>query len=70
MTTPPPHRRREISREELRGELDAFERRYGVPSERMVEVFRTTGGDLDETEDFHRWQQLHAAWQAETAPQA
>lgn len=69
MESPPPQRRRTGSLEELRAELDDFERRYGHPSGRLDAAFTRDDGSLDETADFHRWSQVYAAWQSATASQ-
>jgi hypothetical protein len=43
-----------LAREQIVAELEEFELRYGVPSERLREPF-THNGRLDETADFRRW---------------
>jgi len=47
----------------VRGVLDAFETTYGVPSERLMEVFLGSDGRLEETEDFHTWDEAWTHWQ-------
>lgn len=51
-----------ITDTDLRIRLDEFEEKYGVPSSRLVDAFRTPSGHLDETEDFHEWAMTYAAW--------
>jgi len=51
------------ARAEVRAVLDAFETTYGVPSERLMEVFLGSDGRLEETEDFHAWDEAWAHWQ-------
>jgi hypothetical protein len=52
---------------DLRAQLDEFEARHGVPSERLADAFRDPRtGDLIETEEFHTWAQRYAAWQMAT----
>jgi hypothetical protein len=48
---------------EAREDLDDFERRYGVPSDRMEEAFTDAAGRLRETGDFLRWSDTLARWQ-------
>jgi hypothetical protein len=51
---------------DLQARLAEYEKRYGIPSDRLVDAF-TTDGELQETEDFHAWSALYAAFQASTA---
>ena len=44
----------------IRAELDAFERRYGVPSERRFEVF--DDADRCGDEELVRWSELYDIW--------
>ena len=46
----------------LRDRLTAFEDQYGVPSERLYEVF-TVNGVLRETPDFEEWSFLYGTLQ-------
>ena len=52
--------RRRVMIGEIRGQLDAFEEHYGVPSDRMLEAFdaheRCGNTELD------RWAKLDHAW--------
>jgi len=50
-------------RARLRAELDRFEERYRLPSERLAEAFTDAEGRLDETEDFHAWGRAWASYQ-------
>lgn len=53
-------RRRRVTLDEVREELDRFEERYGVPTERRLEVF-----DEDDwcfSEELDRWSKLHLMW--------
>jgi len=50
-------------RDELRAVLDAFEARYGLPSDRLMDAFLRPDGHVDETEDFHAWDSAWAHWQ-------
>lgn len=42
--------------------LDSFESRYGVSSERRVEVFLRPDGTLEESEEFHAWDDAWVDW--------
>lgn len=53
----------DAERTRLRGELDRFEERYGLPSDRLAEAFTGPDGDLDESEDFHAWGKAWASYQ-------
>jgi hypothetical protein len=53
----------ETERVRLRAELDAFEERYQLPSERLEEAFMLPDGHLDESEDFHAWGGAWASYQ-------
>jgi len=55
-----------VTVKDLQARLDEYERRYEVPSDRLADAF-TTDGELQETEDFHAWSALYAAFQASTA---
>lgn len=57
----------EVARAETRDVLDGFEARYGVPSERLMEVFAGPDGHVDETEDFHGWDSAWTSWQLLTS---
>jgi hypothetical protein len=61
--TQPRVARRRLSTADVRAELDVWETRYGVASERLADAFRdpATGG-LVETDDFHAWSQTYDAW--------
>ena len=50
-------------RTRLRAELDRFEERYQVPSERLAEAFTGPDGQLDESDDFHAWGKAWASYQ-------
>lgn len=56
--------------EEMRGRLEQFERRYGVPSARMTEVaeFRDDQGELVETDDLLAWSSVYAHYRSLTEP--
>ncbi len=54
-------------RARLRTELDRFEERYQLPSERLAEAFTDADGRLDESEDFHAWGSAWASYQILTA---
>ena len=58
---PPPERQR-LTVADLRAELDALERRYGVPSERRLEAFADT--EPCESAELARWSALYEAWGA------
>lgn len=47
----------------LRAELDVFETKYHLPSERLQEAFTRADGSLDESEDFHAWGSAWASYQ-------
>ena len=47
----------------LEERLAAFERRFGVPSERMADAFMQ-GGRLVETEEFRSWSEVYATVRA------
>lgn len=53
----------EGARTETRRVLDEFEARYGLPSERLMEVFLGSGGHVDESADFHAWDSAWTSWQ-------
>lgn len=53
---------------ELRAELDVWEAKYGVPSDRLIDVFRNPEtGALVETDDFHNWISAYESWRRLTA---
>lgn len=52
--------------EDLEHRLREFERRYGVPSERFPDAFRDENGRLRESDDFHEWSSIYAAWRVAT----
>ena len=45
----------DAERVRLRAVLDEYEERFGVPSERLLDAFTRPDGSLDESEDFHAW---------------
>lgn len=49
--------------EAIRRNLTAYEKHYGVPSERMEEAFMRRG-KLRETEDYQRWKFLWTVWRS------
>lgn len=53
-------RTRHTTPDELRGRLDEFEARYGVPSSRLADAFRKS--PLRETAHFREWTAIYAAW--------
>jgi hypothetical protein len=53
----------DAERARLRTELDRFEQRYGVSSARLAEAFTGPDGALQETEDFHAWDQAWSGYQ-------
>lgn len=53
----------DAERTRLRAELDRFEERYRVQSDRLAEAFTQPNGDLDESEDFHAWGKAWASYQ-------
>lgn len=56
--------KRRVGPAEVRAELDAWEAKYGVKSENLIEAFRDPKtGELAETEDFFAWVQAYDAWQ-------
>jgi hypothetical protein len=60
-------RRRSRVKAGLQARLSEYERRYGVPSERLADAFRDVfhrDGEVRETEDFLAWSSLYAAFQA------
>lgn len=61
------HLRRQSRVKNLQAQLSEYERRYGVPSERLADAFRDVfqkDGEVRETEDFLAWSALYAAFQA------
>jgi hypothetical protein len=61
--TRPPITRRRIKPHDVRVELDARERRYGVPSERLADAFRDAAtGELVESEDYRSWSHAYELW--------
>ena len=60
--TQPGVTRRRLYPVDVRAELDVWEGRYGVPSDRLVDAFRDSTGSLTETDDFHAWNQTYGAW--------
>ena len=60
--TQPRVTRRRLSPADVRAELDAWEARYGVPSDRLADAFCDTAGRPVETDDFHAWSQTYDAW--------
>jgi FAD/FMN-containing dehydrogenase len=57
-----------VERVRLRAELDRFEERYQLPSERLAEAFTRADGSLDESEDFHAWDGAWTSYQILTGP--
>lgn len=53
----------DAERTRLRAELDRFEKRYGVPSERLADAFTDPDGRLEESDDFHAWGKAWASYQ-------
>ena len=53
-------RHRRVTLEQIRDELDQFEERYGVPSERREEAFDTD--DRCFNEELNRWSKLYEMW--------
>jgi hypothetical protein len=51
----------EAERERLRGVLDGFEARYGLPSDRLIEAFLDEDGNLVESDDWRAWNETWAA---------
>ena len=47
---------------DVRAELDAWEARYGVPSDRLADAFMDSTGSLADTDDFHAWSQTYNGW--------
>lgn len=60
--TQPRVTRRRLSPADVRSELDVWEARYGVPSDRLADAFCDTAGRLVETDDFHAWSQTYDTW--------
>lgn len=62
-STKPQVTKRCLGPAEVRAELDAWEAKYGVSSERLLDAFRDPKtGELVETEDFFVWEQAYEAW--------
>lgn len=55
-------RRRPFDIDAARLELDAFEAKYGVPSERRDEPFYSPCGCWTETDEWRDWDFLYTAW--------
>ena len=56
---------RVVIADDVRAELDAWEQKYGVPSDRLLDAFRDpVTGELIETDDFHAWDQAYEFWLA------
>ena len=53
----------DAERARLRAELDRFEQRYGVSSAHLADAFTGPDGTLDETEEFHAWDEAWTAYQ-------
>ena len=51
----------EAEREGLRGVLDGFEARYGLPSDRLIEALLYENGNLVESDDWWAWDESWAA---------
>jgi hypothetical protein len=61
--TRPAITRRRLTPADIRAELDAWEAKYEVPSERLADAFRdSVTGELVETADFHEWSQAYDVW--------
>jgi hypothetical protein len=58
----------EAERERLRGVLDGFEARYGLPSDRLIEAFLDEDGNLVESDDWRAWDESWAAGGPEAPP--
>ena len=59
-------RRQSRVKADLQAQLSEYERRYGVPSERLADAFRDVfhrDGEVHHTEDFLAWSALYAAFQ-------
>ena len=59
---------RKVDLGELRVELEKFEVRYGVSSERMAEVFTDERGVFHETEEWADWDALFTMVKRTPAP--
>jgi hypothetical protein len=53
----------DAERARLRTELDRFEQRYGVSSSRLAEAFTGPSGLLEESDEFHAWDEAWTAYQ-------
>jgi hypothetical protein len=51
---------------DARAELDAYERSYGVPSDRLAEAFVDATGALRETGQYVRWTSTLERWRSLT----
>ncbi len=60
--TQPRVTRRRLYPVDVRAELDVWEGRYGVASDRLADAFADSTGNLAETDDFHAWSQTYDAW--------
>ena len=61
--TKPRVTRRQLTPTDVRAELDAWEAKYGVASDRLADAFRDPAtGVLTETDDFHTWSQTYDVW--------
>ncbi len=49
---------------EIESKLLAFEERFGMSTERFVQLFEN--GQLEETDDFLDWSLLYSAWRLAT----
>jgi hypothetical protein len=52
---------------DARAELDAYERTYGVPSDRLAEAFVDATGVLRETGQYVRWMSTLERWRSLTS---
>lgn len=51
-----------IGIDKLEARLHEYEEKYGLPSDRLAEAFRSS--PLQEDDDFHDWTLLYSAWQS------
>ena len=64
MSQPPERQRLTVA--DVRAELDALERSYGVPSQRRFEAF--PGDDRCGEEELVRWSELYHIWRTSQRP--
>ena len=53
----------DAERRRLRTLLDEFESKHGIPSSRLLEAFMGPDGKLQETEEFHAWDEAWIGYQ-------